>query len=530
MLTRSLIFALLIAVSSCSTTSIQAQDPTEDLLTPGEESGFDRHATHDEMVNYLSKVNARTSDMILESYGKTMEGRELVLAIFSKSGIQTPAEAHASGKPVVVLGANVHGFNYVLREALMIMARDLGTPGTDLNNILDDVIVIMAPSKNPDGLELQSRFNPVGADLNRDYIMLEQPSMAAYIGNLINKWHPHIIVDGHDGGAVQYGGAYPYHLLYQATALAAADLSITELADREVFPFLNDRMEEEGFKSFYWAQGDEEAWYGGGNAPRMGRNYGGLANKLTILFEHAAWQGMETGVESGIVAFSAIMEYAAQNSDELISTIESARGETVNLGKRAEGQVPVEEEMVAEDFRVTYQIEHPDNSDELITVEDAPLIKKPEPTRSRDRPWAYVLPPQAKDAAAMLKRHNIKVEKVADTTEAQAVAYEMGGVGFEDSDNNHRSALLLEVASEVEDEFEIPKGSYLIRTGQLLGRVASHMLEPETTDNIFYWNRMTPLIPIAEFHAYQNNSEIEQPPLLPLRKLMSETGIPLRSD
>lgn len=447
-------------------------------------------------------------------------------AIFSKTGVLTPAEAHATGKPIVVLSANVHGHNHTLREALLVMARDFGRDGSSLNILLDDLIVIIAPSKNPDGLEMNSRFNFVGADLNRDYIMLEQPSMAAFIGKIINTWNPHIMVDGHDGGAVQYGGAYPYNLLYQASAVAGADQSITRLADESVFPFLNERMEDEGFRSFYWAQGDEEAYYGGGHAPRMGRNYGGLANKMSILFELAAWHDAETGLKSGTVGYTAILEFARDNSELLMQTIEDARVETIRLGREAEGEIPVREQMVADDFLVSYEIQDPKDSDRTIRVEDAEIIKKPMGVEFRNRPWAYVLPPHAYDAVEMLKRHNIVVEQITESKTVDATAYRLGGVSYEDSDNNHRSALLIDVASEVEDQFEIPEGSYLIRTGQLLGRVVTHMMEPETTDNIFYWNRMTPLIPIAEFKEYQNSLEGNDPPLLPMWKVMSDTEIP----
>ncbi len=498
----------------------------QDLQTPSEQSDFATHTSHAEMVKYLHEVKAQTSDMTLGKYGETLEGRELMYAIYSRSGAGSTAEAHATGKPIVVLSANVHGHNYVLRESLLIMAHELGTPGTSLNDLLDDVIVILVPSKNPDGLELESRYNPVGADLNRDYMMLEQPSMAAFIGNIINKWNPHIMVDGHDGGAEQFGGAYPYDLLYQASATAAADQSITRLADESVFPFLNDQMEDAGYRSFYWAWGDEEAYYGGGAAPRMGRNYGGLANKMSILFEHADWHDLETGVESGIVAFTSIVKFAGEHNDEIINTIEGAREETIRLGKQAEGTVPVDEEMVADDFRVTYDIMIDDNPDDIETIEDAEIIKKPEATAYRDRPWAYVLPRDAKDAVDMLKRHNIRVEQTTETINIEALAYTLGGVDYEDTDNNHRSALLLEVEDKVTDNFEIPKGSYVIKTGQLLGRVASHLLEPETTDNVFYWNRMTSHVPIADFLEYQNDPLNNDAPKLPLWKIMSEKNIP----
>jgi hypothetical protein len=514
-------FALFVCLMGSGTIA-QAQQ----LLTPHEQSNLEEYTTYPEMVDYLYRVNARSDVMTLGMYGESLRGRDLPYAIFSKEGAVTPAEAHATGKPVVVLSANVHGHNHILKEALLVMAREFGRDGSSLNHLLDDIIVIMVPSKNPDGMVLNDRFNFVGADLNRDYTMLEQPAMAAFIGNIINVWNPHIMVDGHDGGAVQFGGAYPYNLLYQASALAGADQSITRLADEAVFPYLTDRMAGEGFRAFYWAHGDEEAYYGGGHAPRMGRNYGGLANKLSILFELAAWHDAETALESGILGYTAILEYARDNREVLMQTIQDTREETIRLGRQAEGEVPVREEMVADDFLVSYEIQHPDNPDETIFIENAEIIKKPVGVEFRDRPWAYVLPPHAYDAVEMLRHHNIIVEQTTEAKTVEATVYALGGLRYEDTDNNHRSALLIDVASEIHGRHDIPKGSYIIRTGQVLGRVVTHLLEPENRDNVFYWNRMTPLIPIADFKEYQKDPENVEPPLLPMWKLMKETGIP----
>lgn len=516
------ILCLILLFLLCTSFTIHGQE----LQTAYEKSQLNTFSTHDEKVEYLYKLNSTTPDMLLDTYGKTREGRDLIYAVFSKSNISSAAEAHATGKPIVVLGAGVHGHNYVLREGLLILARELGTPGTSMNQLLDNVIVIMVPSINPDALELGSRLNKLGADLNRDYILLEQPAMAAYIGNLINTWHPHIMVDGHDGGAVQYGGAYPYNLLYQATATSAADLSITRLADEKVFPYLNQKMAQKEYKIFYWARGDEERYYGGGNAPRMGRNYGGLANILTILFEHADWHDAETALLSGKTALKTIIEYAAENDKEVINTIEEARNETIRLGKQAEGTIPVQEEMTADDFRVTYEIHDPENDNETITVENAEIIKKPSGTKFRDRPWAYVLPPQASQAVEMITRHNIRVEKITETVNVESIIYTIGDLNYENTDNNHRSALLIDVHAEVKDRFEIPEGSTLIHTGQLLGRVVTQLLEPENSDNIFYWNQMTPLVPIADFKLYKNDPENHDTPALPMWKIMQPKEIP----
>jgi hypothetical protein len=511
----------------------------QDLRTPAETSGFARHTGHDEMMAYLPRVQAEASDMRLGSYGRTLEGRELPFALFSRPHVTSPAEAHATGKPVVVLGANAHGHNYVAREALLILLRELGAPDSEMNALLDRVIVLVVPSKNPDGLAAEDRFNTRGADLNRDYMTLDQPSMAAYVGNVINRWNPHLFVDGHDGGAVQYGGAFPYHLLYQGPGLAGADPTLGDLADHRVLPHVNTALVREGFQSFYWSRGDAERWLVGGAAPRMGRNYGGLSNKLSILFEVAEWPGMEVGVEVALHAYRSILTYARDHGDELVGTVQAARERTVALGREATGQVPVEERMEADSLRVTYQIVDPARVDParvdparpareeaLLTVEDAPILRQAVGTRFRDRPWAYLLPPSAEAAVALLKRHRIEVERLVTPVEVDVRGYTLEGIRWESADNHHGAAPVLQVGQEVEDRVLLPQGTWVVRTGQVLGRVVTHLLEPETTDNVFYWDRMTFLLPLAELEAFRTNPETVDPPLLPIRKLMAPARLP----
>jgi hypothetical protein len=505
-------------------------DSLSALRTPAELSAFERHTSHAEMVAYLSQLQRHASDMRLGSYGTTAEGRDLPFALFSRPAVGTPAEAHATGKPVLVLGANVHGFNHVLREALLILARELGAPGTELNGLLDEVIVLVVPSKNPDGLEAGIRFNARGADLNRDYMTLDQPSMAAYVGEIMNAWEPHLVVDGHDGGDVQYGGAFPRHLLYQGPGLAGADPALAALADNRVFPHLDRSLEAAGFEGFYWSRGDTDRWYAGGSAPRMGRNYGGLANKLSILFEVAAWPGFEGGVEVGLVALRSVLAFARDEGDELVTTVQRAREETVALGAEPQGRIPVAERMEAEAERVSYRIAHPDREGELLLVEDAEIMKRPVGTSFRERPYAYVLPPEADEVVALLRRHRIVVERLDEPTEARVRAYTVAGISWEEGVNLHRSAPRIEVGREVDDVRELPKGSWVVRTGQTLGRVVTHLLEPETGDSVYHWGRVTHLLPAQAFGAGVGAPGAAavgaaEEPELPFVKLMAPVGL-----
>jgi len=151
----------------------------------------------------------------------------------------------------------------------------------------------------------------------------------------------------------------------------------------------------------------------------------------------------------------------------------------------------------AEDYPADYLLVRAGNGasgTDTIEVTGARLMKKPVATRFRARPWAYVLPRDATDAVAMLLRHGITVERLAAPANLAVDAYDIAGITYEQA-YNHTAALKVEVGGVATLEREFPAGTYVVPTAQYLGRLVTHMLEPETEDNVVYWNTMDAWIP-----------------------------------
>jgi dipeptidyl-peptidase 4 len=508
-----------------------------ELRTPAEQSNFQRYTDHEEMWEYLVALRAGSPDMRLGTYGETREGRELPYAIFSRPLISQPSEAALLGKPVVLLAANVHGGERTFRESLLILLREIATPGTPANRLLDDMVILAAPQINPDGFEATprgQRGNAWGIDLNRDYIKLGHPETSNYVGNLLNRWNPHLYVDGHNGGV------YPYNVTYQCPSHASPDQRLTALCDDEIFPAIDRALEAQKYKSWYYNVGapNEERWPTGGSQARIGRNYGGFVNSVGILFESPGWQDMRTGVRSGEIALRAVLDYVGQNPDRLMTTVNRARRETLVMGLSAEGEVAVQMVYGPEDRRVRYEIAVGQGDQRrAVPVQDAQLIKKPIPTVTRPRPYAYILPRDAEQAIAMLRRHGITVEQLQDSVRLEVQAYTIAGLEYT-RQYNHAAAVQVTVGEVITMDRTFPRGTYVVPTGQVLGRVVAHMLEPETDDNVVYWNTMDawlprPAVPAAAANANPNDEPVQraqqqEPPLVPIYKLMSPRPLPAR--
>ncbi|KPK93395.1 hypothetical protein AMJ80_05985 [bacterium SM23_31] len=518
------------------------------IRTPSEESGFQEYTSYEEMLQYLQDIQATSTEMLLSTFGKTIEGREQPYAIFSRPLVTRPQEATATGKPIVVLAANVHGGERTVRESLLMITRELATKGSDMNWLLDELIVIVVPSINPDGFVRATRGNSLGIDLNRDYMKLEQPAISNYVQNILLTWQPHIILDGHNGGA------YPYNICYQGPANAASDQRITRLCDQEIFPFINSAMEKNGYKSWYYSGGDSLRWRGAPTDPRINTNYGGFINSFSILFESPR-QDRDDGAKSGLVATRALLHYVAQNSEKVMMTVERARRETIEMGQNATGEIPVQITVGPKDYKVSYEIEirrggtidpetgrRTGGTRELVQIIGADLMIEPVVTKSRPRPYAYLLEPRAYEAVEMLKRHKITIEVLQKDTEIDFEAYNMTGIEYR-SEYDHPASVTVTFADEtVKQTRTFPKGTYIIRTGQVMGRVAAHMLEPETNDNVVKWNAMDAMLPrmprqsgeragrtiTAGVPVEQAQPQEPQPVIFPIFKIMTPVALPTK--
>lgn len=496
--------------------------------TAAELNGFSAHTRHMEMWDYLESLRSMSDQMRLGVYGQTREGRNLAYAVYSRPLVTEPWEAMALGKPIVLFAANVHGGERTFREGLLVLMRDLATPGTDANDMLDRVTVVVAPQINPDGFEATERGqrgNSWGIDLNRDYVKLEHPSIQSYVQNLIGEWRPQLFIDGHNGGA------RPYNLNYQCTSHYDSAIELTDICDDEIFPSIDATLEEAGMRSWFYAGGDEEQWRTGGSQVRIGRNYGGMANSVAILFE-APSQSLDVGAHAGYLGYFAVLEWVANNGSHLMNTVAEARAETIAMGAAPSGQIAVAMEYTAEDELVDYTIvrgggfnAQPGEPVDTIEVTGARLMKKPVATALRDRPWAYLLPRDAVDAVALLRRHGITVEQLTEPATLEVQAYTVADVTHE-RQYNHAAVTRIEVGDVINVTRDFPVGTYVVPTAQSLGRLVAHMLEVETEDNVVYWNTMDAWVTRPGTPMRGGGGEIDAGPTLsPIYKLMTPTTL-----
>jgi hypothetical protein len=227
--------------------SVSAQ-PSAPPPTPeshfGHPIGVDRELLDwDKVVSYFQAL-AKTSDKIrVEELGKTAEGRPFIAATISSAAtlrnldhyreIQakladprrtTPEESArlaVEGKTVVLITCSIHATEVASTHSAVQFVYNLLTEDTPkFRAILDNVIILLVPSQNPDGLDIVTRWyrktlgtpyegtSPpelyqkyVGHDNNRDWYIFSQPETRLTVSRLLNAWHPQIVYDVHQQGS-----------------------------------------------------------------------------------------------------------------------------------------------------------------------------------------------------------------------------------------------------------------------------------------------------------------------------------------
>ncbi len=194
--------------------------------------------------DYMRHVAENSDRILLEELGKTTEGNDFLILLISApenlanlgryqeiqkqlalpsaptTGANT-AELDAlaqEGKAVVLINCNLHSTEIASSQMSMEFAYEFATVKTpEIQEILENVIILLVPSANPDGLNIvvdwynRTVSTPyegseipwlyqkyTGHDNNRDWFMLTQVETQLLTRVLYEEWFPEVVYDVHE--------------------------------------------------------------------------------------------------------------------------------------------------------------------------------------------------------------------------------------------------------------------------------------------------------------------------------------------
>lgn len=241
--TTRLIVLIAMLLFSCGILSAQSaiQTPSQFL---GFEVGADRQlADYKQIASYFKELAKASKRIEIEILGPTTLGNEMVMAVISseenirnKAKYQEIAKKLADprglsqkeiqdlvdrGKAIVLVSCNIHSTEIGSTQMILEWVHSLVTAqDAETNRRLDNVILLLIPSLNPDGQLMEVEwyrkyvgtkyeggrspflYHPyVGHDDNRDWYMLTQKETKAVTRAVFHEWYPQVWLDEHQMGS-----------------------------------------------------------------------------------------------------------------------------------------------------------------------------------------------------------------------------------------------------------------------------------------------------------------------------------------
>ncbi|MBX7171653.1 MAG: hypothetical protein K1X72_11905 [Pyrinomonadaceae bacterium] len=253
--------------------------------TPGDDKKL---ASWEQIVDYFKKLDAASDRVKFEEIGKTTMGRPFVYATISapenlknlekykqinakladprliKSNDALAKQLIKEGKTVVVITCGIHSTEVGGNLSSMLIADKLATSKEpEILKILQDTIILLVPSLNPDGNDIVKNWydktlgtpyegtSPpelyhkyTGHDNNRDWYAFTQVETQLTVSQIHNVWHPQIVNDIHQQGA---NGSRIFIPPYMQPVEPNVPKEIVE-GYTELGNFMADEMRKQGFQ------------------------------------------------------------------------------------------------------------------------------------------------------------------------------------------------------------------------------------------------------------------------------------------
>ncbi len=484
-------------------------------VTVVEATDYARTSLYSEVVEHLERVVAGSNLAALSTLGRSPEGRDIPLVILSKERVRTPAEMAATGKPAVLVMANIHAGEVEGKEACQMLVREVACG--HLVGLLEHQVVLVVPIFNPDGNDKLGhnrrdagpelagvRHNGQYLDLNRDYTKLESPEVRGLL-RVLRAWDPVLLVDMHTTN----GSYHREPVTYTTGGNPNGAKALTDYMWGALFPAVARKLQSTHgwasvpYGSFVNAEHPAKGWENDSLEARYGTNYVALRNRLTILDESYSYADFRTRVLSSYAFVLSILEYTNAHAAEIVALVRRVDAETRDSFARepfavgwrlarlmdvtVEGFEHVKVATTAEE-RVKYPWWGEFRMKPTQTHRDytIPYMARAEPTRTVELPAGYVLLPGFDEAVVNLLRHGIAVERLGRrcTVEAERFALEKVETAAGLFQGHVQVSL---TGSYLRGEVELPAGSVFVDMRQPLARLVPVLLEPSSTDSLAAW-------------------------------------------
>lgn len=532
------------------------------LKTPAEENRYTRYTQYEDIVKFLSAVEARSKNMKVKNIGRTKEvdnypARDLFLAVLTEEGVTEPAELNRQ-KTTVFFIASQHGNEQSAKEAALRLVRDLALG--ELNSLLKKINVLVIPQANPYGNFYDVRQNETGLDLNRDHVKLEAESTRA-IHRVFVRYFPEVTMDLHEKGDDYY----------RVSVGCVSNLNISEslqsYSRKVILKEIEKKLEKKKITFFEYlvseplgvdtSSGARVAAERSGEMMLRysttdlndGRNSLGIYETLSFIQEIAsrhvlATLEMRTGWQ--YEGMRALLETVAARNEELLRLVRELRANLLKRSQERAGNDPIylkmryerdpsQPELVLKAFERTASpirgvLKVDKKAGDYLLVEDIspypgpadykvvtrveknwfPLVK---PVLSVNRPVGYIIPAERFDLVEVLLNHGLVVQMLEKAVSVEAGIYRVKELIPARADYLAPEKITVELEKQI---IPLKRGDYLVPCEQPGANLIPCLLEPQSDYGLIRYFKFR-LVP--EVEDYYQIYRLEVPMSLPVVEL-----------
>lgn len=497
--------------------ALASPTPQEWPQTRAERTNYAETSHYSDVIDFIHGLQRSGAPVRLTYMGESTEGKKMPMVVVSRPPVANAIQARKLGKPVVYVQANIHAGEVEGKEAILHLLRRYCQ---EKSGILDKIVLIATPIYNIDGNEkfgpqnrnrpsqggpelVGLRANGQNLDLNRDHIKAETPEFRAILDHIYNAWDPDVMMDLHTTDGTRHG----YGLTYAPPLNPNTDDGVETYARDVMMPSIRKELRAKfKLETFDYGnvekRGDLTAWYEVGPEGRYSTNYVGLRNRIGILSEALTYLSFKDRITVTEQFTDAVLRWTADHAKTVLEKTRAADrtlaawGQNPEsapaLGVRFEWKSRGVEGLLIEKATAKKQGVPVD-----IEVVKMPVFDRFESTKSAAFPAAYIIPSSQKSTVDLLLKHGIHVERFVQDWAGMVAVFDIVN-HHQDAQpfQNHKLQSL--DGTFRSDSRKAAAGDYLVRTGQPLGVLAFHILEPESLDGALAWGFMGESFAVGE--------------------------------
>lgn len=359
----------------------------DDIPTPKSVLGMEVgewHVRHDQLVQYMYAVAEASDRVTISEYARTYENRPLLMLTITSPGnhrnidkikaehVQL-TDASRSGElnidempAVVTMSYSVHGNEPSGSNASLAVVYHLAAAeGRAIEELLSEVVILIDPSINPDGLNRFAhwanmhksknslvsdpnsreydevwpggRTNHYWFDLNRDWLLVQHPESKGRVAKF-HEWKPNVLTDHHEMGTNS--------TFFFQPGIPSRTHPLTPQRNQDLTGAIGESHADalDRIQSLYYSKEDYDDFYYG-----KGSTYPDVNGSVGILFEQASSRGHAQESIHGVLRFPFTIRNQFTAS---LSTLDAVKGlRTELLGNMREFYKESAEEAADSDIK-----------------------------------------------------------------------------------------------------------------------------------------------------------------------------------